>query len=94
MILKQLESSGITKAKLMAVGKMGKKAEDETLNIPTRDDFELLQEVCLKLKSADREITKVGPLDDLPKSKRQELLELEDRNDKKKSERRYRDEPL
>ncbi len=94
MILKQLESAGITKAKLMAVGKMGKKAEDETMNIPNRDEFELLQEVCLMLKSVDNEVTKIGPLDDLPKSKRQELLELEDRNDKKKARRRYRDETL
>ncbi len=64
------------------------------MEAPTRDELEMLQEICLQLSSADKEVKKVGPLDDLPKSKRQVLLELEDRNDKKKSRRRYRDETL
>ena len=91
IILKQLEPARITKSKLLAVAKIGKKAEGGTMNAPTRDEFELLQEICLQISSADKEVKKVGPLDDLPKSKRQKLLEIEDRNDKKKSRRRYRD---
>lgn len=93
-ILKQLEPARITKSKLLAVARIGKKAESETMEAPTRDELEMLQEICLQLSSADKEVKKVGPLDDLPKSKRQVLLELEDRNDKKKSRRRYRDENL
>ena len=60
------------------------------MNAPTRDEFELLQEICLQISSVDKEVKKFGPLDDLPKSKRQKLLEIEDRNDKKIKEARPR----
>ena len=90
-ILQQLESVGVTKAKLKTIGNFGKKAENETMCAPSKDDLELLQEICRQLKLAEPPVTKFGPLDELPKSKRQHLLEEETRLTKKKIRKDYRD---
>ncbi|MCX6123282.1 MAG: hypothetical protein NTV34_00805 [Proteobacteria bacterium] len=90
-ILQQLESVGVTKAKLKTIGNFGIKAENETMCAPSKDDLELLQEICRQLKLAEPPVRKFGPLDELPKSKRQHLLEEETRQTKKKVRKDYRD---
>jgi hypothetical protein len=90
-ILKQLESVGVTKAKLKTVGNFGKQAENETMRAPSKDDLELLQEICRQLSLAEPPVTRFEPLGDLPISKRQHLLEEETRLTKKKSRKDYRD---
>jgi hypothetical protein len=90
-ILKQLESVGVTKAKLKTVGNFGKQAENETMRAPSKDDLELLQEICRQLSLAEPPVTRFEPLGDLPISKRQHLLEEETRLTKKKVRKDYRD---
>jgi hypothetical protein len=90
-ILQQLDSVGVTKAKLNTVRNFGKQAENETMRAPSKDDLALLQEICRQLRLAEPPVTRFEPLGDLPISKRQHLLEEEIRLTKKKARKDYRD---
>ena len=90
-IRQKLESVGVTQAKLKNIESFWKKAENETLSAPTKDDLQLFQEISWQIKLADKSVTRLESLSTLTKSKKQAVLENEARLTKKKPRKDYRD---
>ena len=89
--LNRLESVGITKAKLKAIESFCKKAENKTLHAPTLEDIQLFQEAFTQIRLAET-LPVVDPTNELlPKSKKQALLEQDERILRKKARKRYRE---
>ena len=86
----QLQSVGVTKAKLKTIENFWKSAENETLSAPTKEELHTFQEISAQINLAEKSVTRFELLSTLPKSKKQALLEKESRPTKKKARKDYR----